>query len=146
QAMQPLLPLNPDGQGAVHADLIFNTTASFTSNTNLQHYSGESTYSYFTQLFGLMWLQFVSAATGIAALAAIARGLAGRRDMGHFLLDLQRATFLVLLPIALIYGVLMLAGGMPMTLNGAAIATTLEGVQQTIARGPVAAFLTIKQL
>jgi K+-transporting ATPase ATPase A chain len=146
QAAQPWLPLNPDGQGRVHLDLIFNTSASFTTNTNLQHYSGESTYSYFTQLFGLMWLQFVSAATGIAALTAIARGLAGRTEMGHFLRDLQRATFLVLLPLATLFGVLMLMGGTPMTLNGAAIASTLEGVQQTIARGPVAAFVTIKQL
>lgn len=146
QALQPYLPLNPDEQGSVHPDLIFNTSASFTTNTNLQHYSGEETYSYFTQLFGLMWLQFVSAATGIAVLAAVARGLAGRREMGHFLLDLQRACFLVLLPIAFVFACLMLLGGMPMTLNGAALATTLEGAQQTIARGPVAAFLTIKQL
>ncbi len=145
-ALQQHLPLNPDGQKAVEDSLIFNTAASFTSNTNLQHYSGESTFSYLSQLFALMWLQFVSAATGIAALTAMARGLAGRKTMGNFFLDLQRATFLVLLPLSLVVATLMVLGGVPMTLAGAARATTLEGIQQTIARGPVAAFLTIKQL
>jgi K+-transporting ATPase ATPase A chain len=93
-----------------------------------------------------MWLQFVSAATGIAALAAMARGLAGRKELGNFFVDLARAAFLVLLPVALIVATLMALGSMPMTLSGAATATTLEGAEQTIARGPVAAFLTIKQL
>jgi len=93
-----------------------------------------------------MWLQFVSAATGLAALVALARGLAGRGTMGNFFVDLQRAAFLVLLPLALIVASLMVIWGMPMTLQGAAHATTLEGAEQTIARGPVAAFLTIKQL
>jgi K+-transporting ATPase ATPase A chain len=145
-ALQQHLPLNPDGRGAIEGSLIFNTAASFTSNTNLQHYSGESTLSYCSQLGALMWLQFVSAATGIAVLAALARGLAGQRTMGNFFVDLQRASFLVLLPLALAVASLMVLGGMPMTLEGAAVATTLEGVEQTIARGPVAAFLTIKQL
>lgn len=145
-ALQQYLPLNPDGMGPVEGSLLFNTAASFTSNTNLQHYSGESTFSYLAQLGALMWLQFVSAATGIAALAALARGLAGRQTMGNFFVDLQRSSFLVLLPLALIVAPLMVLGGMPMTFEGAAQATTLEGAAQTIARGPVAAFLTIKQL
>lgn len=145
-AMQHHLPLNPDGMKAIEGSLIFNTVASFTSNTNLQHYSGESTMSYLTQLCSLMWLQFVSAATGIAALVAMARGLAGRREMGNFYIDVQRASFLVLLPLALIVATLMALGGVPMTLAGAAHATTLEGAEQIIARGPVAAFLAIKQL
>ncbi|HWN96850.1 MAG TPA: potassium-transporting ATPase subunit KdpA [Methylomirabilota bacterium] len=145
-ALQQHLPLNPDGQKAIEGSLIFNTAASFTSNTNLQHYSGESAMSYLSQLCALMWLQFVSAATGIAALAAMARGLAGKKQMGNFFLDLQRATFLILLPIAIIVALLMVLGGMPMTLAGAAHATTLEGIEQVIARGPVAAFLAIKQL
>jgi K+-transporting ATPase ATPase A chain len=144
--LQQYLPLNPDGIGPIEGSLVFNTAASFTSNTNLQHYSGESTLSYLSQLGGLMWLQFVSAATGLAALAALARGLAGRETMGNFFIDLQRASFLVLLPIALVFATLMVIGGMPMTLQGAVQAMTLEGVEQTIARGPVAAFLTIKQL
>jgi K+-transporting ATPase ATPase A chain len=146
-ALQQYLPLNPDGMKAVEGSLTFNTIASFTSNTNLQHYSGESTLSYLSQLAALMWLQFVSAATGIAALAALARGLAGRKDaLGNFFVDIQRASFLVLLPVALVVATLMVLGGMPMTFEGAAEATTLEGANQTIARGPVAAFLTIKQL
>jgi K+-transporting ATPase ATPase A chain len=144
-ALQQHLPLNPDGMKAIEGSLIFNTAASFTSNTNLQHYSGESTLSYLSQLGALMWLQFVSAATGIAGLAALARGLAGK-GLGNFFVDLQRASFLVLLPVALVVATLMVLGGMPMTFEGAAVATTLEGAQQTIARGPVAAFLTIKQL
>lgn len=145
QTFQGVLPFNPDGMGAVSPDLMFNSAASFTTNTNLQHYSGEATYSYFTQLGGIMWLQFVSAATGIAALAALARGLAGR-GLGNFFVDLQRASFLVLLPMALVFATLLVLGGVPMTFEGSAIATTLEGVQQTIARGPVAAFVAIKQL
>jgi potassium-transporting ATPase potassium-binding subunit len=145
-AMQQVLPLNPDGKGSLSPDLIFHTVSSFTSNTNLQHYSGEVTLSYFSQIFGLMWLQFVSAATGIAALTALARGLAGKTLLGNFYRDLMRATFLVLLPLAVAAAVLLLLGCVPMTFQGSATAKTLEGALQTIARGPVAAFEAIKQL
>lgn len=144
-ALQQYLPLNPDNMSAMRGDTIYNTAASFTTNTNLQHYSGESSLSYFSQLYALMWQQFVSAATGVAALAALARGLAGR-PMGNFFIDLQRAAFLVFLPVALVVATLMVIGGMPMTFQGAAVATTVEGIEQTIARGPVAAFVAIKQL
>jgi len=144
--LQQILPFNPDGKGALSPDLIFHTAASFTSNTNLQHYSGEVSLSYFSQIFGLMWLQFVSAATGIAALAALARGLAGKALLGNFYRDLLRATFLVLLPLSVVVAVLLLLGGIPMTFQGSAMARTLEGSLQTIARGPVAAFVAIKQL
>ena len=143
---QHLLPLNPDGQGAASLDLVFNTTASFVSNTNLQHYSGESTWSYLAQLAALMWLQFVSAATGIAALAALARGLGGQASMGNFFLDVQRASFGVLLPLAVLLAGALAMSGVPMTFAGAAEVTTLEGTVQTIARGPAAAFVAIKQL
>jgi len=145
-ATQHLLPLNPDGQKAASLHLIFNTTASFVTNTNLQHYSGEATWSYLAQLAGLMWLQFVSAATGIAALAALARGIGGEASMGNFFLDVQRAAFGVLLPLSLVLAALLAIAGVPMTLEGAAGVTTLEGAAQTIARGPVAAFVAIKQL
>ena len=145
-SLQQWLPLNPDGKGMLEPSLIFHTTASFTSNTNLQHYSGEVSLSYFSQIFGLMWLQFVSAATGIAALVALARGLAGRSNFGNFYADLMRATFLVLLPMAVIVATVLTLGGVVMTLHGAAVATTLEGITQTIARGPAAAFVAIKQL
>jgi K+-transporting ATPase ATPase A chain len=145
-ALQQYLPLNPDGMVAMRGDTIYNTAASFTTNTNLQHYSGEASLSYLSQLFALMWQQFVSAATGVAALAALARGLAGRPSMGNFFVDLQRAAFLVFLPAALVVATLFVIGGMPMTFQGSAVATTLEGIEQTIARGPVAAFVAIKQL
>lgn len=147
QTFQGYLPFNPDAMGAVNPDLMFNTAASFTTNTNLQHYSGEATYSYFTQLGGLMWLQFVTPAVGLAALIAMARALSGRA-MGNFWVDLQRATFLMLLPLplSLVFAALLVIGGLPMTFEGSVTAITLEGVQQTIARGPVAAFVTIKQL
>jgi K+-transporting ATPase ATPase A chain len=145
-SLQQHLPLNPDGKGALEPSLIFHTAASFTSNTNLQHYSGEVSLSYFSQLLALMWLQFVSAATGISALAALARGLAGSTKIGNFYRDLLSATFLVLLPLAVVVAALLVLGGVPMTLQGEATAKTLEGVLQTIARGPVAAFVAIKQL
>lgn len=144
-ALQQFLPLNPDGKEALEGSLIYNTAASFTSNTNLQHYSGEVSLSYLSQVAGLMWLQFVSAAVGLAALIALARGLAGR-TLGNFFVDVQRATFLVLLPAAFVVAVLLVLNGVPMTFNGSVVATTLEGLQQTIARGPVAAFVSIKQL
>jgi K+-transporting ATPase ATPase A chain len=144
--LQQHLPLNPDGRGPLSLDLAFNTAASFTTNTNLQHYSGEAQMSHFSQLFALMWLQFVSAATGLAALTALTRGLAARGDMGNFYVDLQRASFLVLLPLALTWAIALLLLGTPMTLEGAARALTLEGDEQMIARGPVAAFVAIKQL
>jgi K+-transporting ATPase ATPase A chain len=143
---QQWLPFNPDGKESLEPSLAFNTAASFTSNTNLQHYSGEASLSYFSQLGALMWLQFVSAATGIAAVTALSRGLAGRVQMGNFFQDLVRATALVLLPLATLWAALLVLQGMPMTLSGAAVAKTLEGVTQTIARGPVASFVAIKQL
>jgi K+-transporting ATPase ATPase A chain len=143
---QQHLPLNPDGKGPLSWDLAFNTAASFTTNTNLQHYAGEQTMSYWSQLFALMWLQFVTPAVGLCALVAVARGLAGRPDLGNFWVDVPRATFLVMLPLALLWGVALVLLGVPMTLEGAAAATTLEGASQAIARGPVAAMVAIKQL
>ena len=145
-SLQQSLPLNPDGKGVLEPSLIFNTVASFVTNTNLQHYSGEVSMSYFSQIFGLMWLQFVSAATGLAAFTALARGLAGKTRIGNFYRDLMRATFLVLLPLAIVIAILLVLGGVPMTLQGAAVVKTLEGAVQTIARGPVAALVAIKQL
>lgn len=145
-SFQQVLPLNPDGKGAIEPSLIFNTVASFASNTNLQHYAGEVTMSYFSQIFGLMWLQFVSAATGIAALTALARGLSGSKTIGNFYRDLMRATFLVLLPLALAGAAMLVMGGLVMTFDGSVVARTLEGSTQVLARGPVAAFVAIKQL
>ena len=145
-AFQQFLPLNPDGQKAIEGSLIFNTVTSFVTNTNLQHYSGESTLSYFSQLFGIMWLQFVSAATGLAAVTAASRWLGGSRERNNFYLDMCRATFLVILPVAAIGATLLVLCGLPMTFDGAAVVHTLEGAVQTIARGPVAVEVIIKQL
>lgn len=144
-SFQDYLPINPDGKPGLEPTLAFNTAISFITNTNLQHYSGEVSLSNFSQL-SLMWLQFVSAATGIAALVAVARAMAGSKSMGDFYKDVATASLLVLLPLATIAALFLAIGGVPMTLSGAVEATTLEGATQTIARGPVAAFVAIKQL
>jgi K+-transporting ATPase ATPase A chain len=145
-AAQPWLPLNPDGKRMLAPSTIFHTAASFLTNTNLQHYSGEAHLSYFSQLFFVCWKQLVTPAIGLAALLAVIRGLRGDGHLGNFYLDLGRGVAYVLLPLSLIVAVLLLAGGVPMTLAGAEKVTTLEGGQQVIARGPVAAVVAIKQL
>jgi K+-transporting ATPase ATPase A chain len=147
-SLQRLLPLNPDGIAGMEPTLSFNTISSFTTNTNLQHYSGETGLSYFSQMFVITFLQFVTAATGVAAAVAIIRGLAGSRltQLGNFYVDLTRATVRVFLPLALIVSVVLISQGTPMTFEGAATATTVEGQQQTIARGVTAGVVSIKQL
>src|SRR5262249_9172969 len=120
--------------------------ASFLSNTNLQHYSGEVHLSYGSQIFAIMWNQFVTPVVGLAALLAIIRGLRGDRFMGNFYVDLWRAVIYCVLPLSAVVGVLLVAGGVPMTFAGNAKVTTLEGAEQVIARGPVAAVVAIKQL
>jgi K+-transporting ATPase ATPase A chain len=147
-SLQRVLPLNPDGIAGMEPTLAFNTISSFTTNTNLQHYSGETGLSYFSQMFVITFLQFVTAATGVAACIATMRGLAGDRlkHLGNFYVDLTRATVRVFLPLALVLGVFLLWQGTPMTFAGAAKAATLEGPEQTIARGVVAPVVAIKQL
>jgi K+-transporting ATPase ATPase A chain len=146
--LQQYLPLNPDGIGNMEPGLAFNTISSFTTNTNLQHYSGETGLSYFSQMFVISFLQFVTAATGVAAAAAIIRGLAGNRlkHLGNFYVDLTRAAIRLFLPLALLVSVLVMWQGTPMTFEGAAKATTLEGAEQPIARGVTAGVVSIKQL
>ena len=146
--LQQYLPLNPDHIGNMEPVLAFNTISSFTTNTNLQHYSGETGLSYFSQMFSVTFLQFVTAGTGMAACIAIIRGLSGNRltTLGNFYVDLIRASVRVLLPLSLLVGLLLLSQGSPMTFEGAAHATTLEGPEQTIARGVVAPMAAIKQL
>lgn len=141
---QSVLPLNPDGKGPVEFNLLFHTVASFITNTNQQHYSGEVSFSYLSQL-ALMWLQFLTPAVGIAALAAMSRALAGSTDVGNFYRDTLRAT-LFLLPLAVVAGLTLAFSGIPMTLEGTIKAITMEGPEQQISRGPVAAFVAIKQL
>ena len=147
-SLQHVLPLNPDGIGAMEPTLSFNTVSSFTTNTNLQHYSGETGLSYLSQMIVITFLQFVTAATGMAALVAIIRALGGNQltKLGHFYVDMTRASVRVLLPLALLVGTIAISQGTPMTFAGAAKATTLEGQEQTIARGVTAAEVAIKQL
>jgi K+-transporting ATPase ATPase A chain len=146
--LQQYLPLNPDGIANMEPTLAFNTISSFTTNTNLQHYSGETGLSYFSQMFVISFLQFVTAATGVAAAVATIRGLAGNRltHLGNFYVDLTRATVRLFLPLALLVSVLLMWQGTPMTFEGAAKAMTLEGAEQTIARGVTAGVVSIKQL
>src|SRR5262249_47416729 len=138
-AAQAWLPLNPDGKKTLAPSTVFNTACSFLTNTNLQHYSGEVHLSYFSQIFVICYKQFVTPAVGLAALLAVARALRGDKALGNFYLDLWRGVVYVLLPLSLIVGILLIAGGVPMTLDGAAKVKTLEGGEQTLARGPVAA-------
>ena len=147
-SFQHLLPLNPDGIAGMEPTLAFNTASSFTTNTNLQHYSGETGLSYFSQMFTISFLQFVTAATGMAAAVAIIRGLAASRitQLGNFYVDATRAAIRVLLPLSFPVAVLLMWQGTPMTFEGAARATTLEGQEQTIARGVTAGVVAIKQL
>jgi K+-transporting ATPase ATPase A chain len=146
--LQQYLPLNPDGIGNMEPALAFNTISSFTTNTNLQHYSGETGLSYFSQMFTITFLQFVTAATGVAAAVATIRGLAGNRltHLGNFYVDLTRAAVRVFLPLAVLVSVLLMWQGTPMTFEGAAKAMTVEGAEQTIARGVTAGVVSIKQL
>lgn len=146
--LQKWLPLNPDGIANMEPTLAFNTISSFTTNTNLQHYSGESGLSYLSQMIAITFLQFVTAATGMAACIAVIRGLGGNRltQLGSFYLDLTRASVRVLLPLALVVGTLLISEGVPMTFEAAVKATTLEGREQRIARGVVAPEVAIKQL
>ncbi|CAN5492322.1 potassium-transporting ATPase subunit KdpA [soil metagenome] len=158
-ALQPFHPafLNPDSKGMLSPSTIFNIACSFLTNTNLQHYSGEVHLSYGSQLFAILYKQFVTPAIGLAAVLAVIRGLRGDAHLGNFYLDLWRSTIYVMLPLSLILGVLLMAGGVPMTFEGNAIATTLQTgtlgtnddgtpKSQSIARGPVAAIVAIKQL
>ena len=146
--LQAWLPLNPQSFGAVSPDLSFNTAVSFVTNTNWQSYGGETTMSHLVQMAGLTVQNFVSAATGIALAIAVTRAFArsGARTLGNFWVDFTRATLYVLLPLSLVVGIAFAVTGVPQTLAGSTEATTLEGVKQTIALGPVASQEAIKQL
>jgi K+-transporting ATPase ATPase A chain len=148
QRAQEALLLNPDGLPAVAPDLALNTAISFTSNTNWQAYSGETTLSYAVQMLGLTVQNFVSAATGIAVLVALIRGLTRRQSpgVGNFWADLTRSTLYILLPLSLVLAMVLVALGVVQTFDGAATVTTLEGGTQTIALGPAASQVAIKQL
>ncbi len=146
--LQASLFLNPDDLPAVPSHISLNTTASFVTNTNWQYYGGEYTMSYLSQMAGLAVQNFVSAAVGIAVLVAVIRGFTRRsaKTLGNFWQDLYRSLAYVLLPLSLVLSVALISQGVPQTFDGAATATTLEGAEQSIARGPVASQVAIKQL
>jgi len=157
-SLQPHLRPNPDGVDQMLAPTtIFNSVTSFLTNTNLQHYSGEQHFSYSSQLFFVLWNMFVSASVGLCALLAIIRGLRGDKHLGNFYVDMWRSVAYVFLPSSLLMGVLLMAAGVPMTLEGKAAATLVDqdaadkgddgkALPQMISRGPVAAIIPIKHL
>ncbi|MEB3162600.1 MAG: potassium-transporting ATPase subunit KdpA [Prochlorothrix sp.] len=144
---QAVLPLNPTGLSAPTWDTALHTAISFTTNTNQQHYSGEVTFSYFSQIGALGFLFFTSAATGIAVAIAFIRGLTGR-PLGNFYVDLTLAITRILLPISFVGAIVLLALGVPETLSAPVMIPTLEdpATQQAIALGPIAHFEIIKEL
>ena len=146
QRLQDVLPFNPQGFDATSADLAFNTSVSFITNTNWQSYTPESTMSYLTQMAGLTVHNFVSAAAGIALAVALICGFARRSasTVGSFWVDLTRCTLYVLLPISFAVGLIFIWQGLPQNLHAYTEATTLEGAKQVIAQGPVASQEVIK--
>ena len=148
ERLQYFLPFNPQKLGAVAPDLAFNTAASFTSNTNWQAYSGETTMSYFTQMAGLAFHNFVSAGAGIAIAIAVIRGFVRRsaKTLGNFWFDLTRATLWVLLPISVVGALILVWQGVPDNFSPYTHAKTVEGADQVIAQGPVASQEVIKEL
>ena len=145
---QGVLPLNPDGNIGQTCHLAFNTCISFMVNCNLQHYSGESGLTYFTQLFVIMLFQFITAATGMAAMAGIMKALAAKttHTIGNFWRYLVLSTTRVLLPLSLVVGMILIVEGTPMGFDGKMELTTLEGQTQQVSQGPTAAIVPIKQL
>jgi K+-transporting ATPase ATPase A chain len=150
QRLQGWLPFNPQGFDAskVNPDLAFNTAASFMTNTNWQAYSGESTLSYFVQMAALTVQNFASAAAGIAVAIALVRGFSRqeRRTVGNFWVDVTRCTVYILLPISIVGALFLCSQGVVQNFNSYTQATTIEGVKQTIAQGPVASQEVIKEL
>jgi K+-transporting ATPase ATPase A chain len=151
QRLQWYLPLNPQGLAGVGTDSSFNTAVSFTTNTNWQGYGGETTMSYLSQMTGLAWHNFVSAAAGIGVALAMARGFtrhaaAGARGVGNFWVDLIRGTLYVLLPMSIVIALVLISQGVVQNFNAYVEATTLEGAKQTLAMGPAASQIAIKQL
>lgn len=146
--VQRYLPLNPDGNTGQSPHLSFNTCISFMVNCNLQHYSGESGLTYFTQLFVVMLFQFITAATGMAALAGVFKAMASKssQTIGNFWDLLMKSCTRILLPLALIVGFILIIQGTPMGFGGKMRLTTLEGTEQMVSQGPAAAIIPIKQL
>jgi K+-transporting ATPase ATPase A chain len=145
---QDKLPLNPDGNAGQTPDLAFNTAISFLVNCNLQHYSGESGLTYFTQLFVITFLQFVSAATGIACLLAMFNGFKEKttNNLGNFWNYFVKSTTRILLPLSIIVAVILAFNGTPTSYAGKDSIVTLQGDSVQVSRGPAAGMIAIKQL
>ena len=148
QFLQAHLPLNPQGLPNVSWHLSFNTAVSFVTNTNWQSYSGENTMSYLVQMLGLTVQNFVSAATGIAVLLALMRGLTGKTTelLGNFWVDMTRSVVYVLLPLSIILAVILVGQGVVQTFSHYVHVNTIQGADQVIALGPAASQIAIKQL
>ena len=145
--LQGLLPLNPNSVGSMEPSLSFNTIISFITNTNLQHYSGESGLSYLSQMLVIIFMMFTSAATGFSVAIAAVRALAGRTSsMGNFYVDLVRITTRVLLPLSLMVGLALVSQGVVQNLSANVTVQTIEGKYQDIAMGPIAALESIKHI
>lgn len=146
--IQSIPLLNPNGMQGMKSDLAFNTIISFMTNTNLQHYSGESGLSYLSQMLVIIFMMFVSAASGYAACVAFIRGLAGKTKdhVGNFFADMVRITTRVLLPFSLVGGLLLVWQGVPQNFSENVVVQTLEGTYQVLGMGPVAALEIIKHL
>ncbi len=145
--LQGFLPLNPSHKAGLSWDLAFNTATSFITNTNWQSYSGEQSLSYFSQMVGITFLQFTSAATGFVAAIAFLRALVAHKKewIGNFWVDLIKIHTRVLLPVSVVFAVVFIALGVPQTLQGTAVVHTLSGHLQAISRGPIASLEVIKQ-
>ena len=146
--IQSISLFNPNGIGTMEESLSFNTIISFMTNTNLQHYAGETGLSYLSQMLVITFMMFVSAASGYAACVAFIRGLAGKTkdNVGNFFSDLVRIITRVLLPFSIIGGLLLVWQGVPQNFTGNVVVDTIEGAKQVIAMGPVAAVEIIKHL
>src|SRR3984893_6171486 len=156
-AVQPIAPLNPRGLGMLSPTTIFNSVASFMTNTNLQHYSGDVHLSNWSQIFFVILNQYVSAAVGLCALTAIIRCFRAEKHVGNFFVDMWRVVVYMFVPVAFVIGILFMQQGMPMTYQASHQVSTLEPAamgtadngqpkQQTLIVGPVAAVIPIKML
>ena len=148
QVFQAYLPMNPEHLPNVSWHLSFNTAVSFTTNTNWQSYAGETTLSYFVQMIGLTVQNFVSAATGIAVLLALIRGIARKNTdkLGNFWTDLTRTTLYVLLPLSILFAIVLVGQGVIQNFKPSETVQTLQGAKQIIPMGPAASQIVIKQL
>lgn len=144
---QGLLPLNPRNFPGLSPDLAFNTVVSFATNTNLQHYAGETSLSYFSQMTAIQFLQFTSAATGLCAGVAMVRCFVKQsKGLGNFYADFVRAILRIMIPLCFVASMILVWLGVPQSLGGYATVTTVEGATQSVLVGPVASLVSIMQL